>query len=323
MEEKYPTPNSIEFRQREFDRIRWTKPEYRNFFTIIKILAERGSSTINEILDSDGRSQQFKNRQSRYISYRRIIVGDAKTQVRGLIEKDVVVEGKAGNKLEKRYELSLYGVFYAIKLFMDHDIIMSGNYKNILKMDSKVRWYDYSKQTEFPATIMDVVAKNYSHLVPLVFGKWEYLKKNPRIDVYLLFGLANLHYNSNILMNDAIASNCKYSIDFTRFDGSIALAFYTRQIEGAYYPIEHFLKAMDGEIKEFIEKIFYSYERMHRENFHYSQGHYLLYKGQKGKALRHFINAIDCNDFFDFQQKEKFKKMSPDELLYHGISFRK
>src|SRR3989338_11344872 len=76
-----------------------------------------------------------------------------------------------------------------------------------------------------------ILAKNYSDVMPLIFGKWDYLKNNPRIDVYQLYDLANVKYNSRILMNDAISANCKYSIAFNTFDGEIALAFYSRNIK--------------------------------------------------------------------------------------------
>lgn len=323
IEEQYTAPGNIEFRQRKFDAIRWSKPEYRNFFTIIKILAERGASTINEIVEHDGMSQQFKNKNSRYISYRRIILGDNKTHVNGLIEKGVVIPAKSEDRLHKKYELSRFGIFYAIRLFMDMEIAYSGNYKNMLKMDSKVRCYDYSKQVEFPTTIMDILAKNYSHVMPLIFGKWDYLKSNPRINVYQLYELTSIRQGSKILMNDSISSNCKYSIEFNTFDGEIALAFYSRQIEGAYYPIEHFLKDMDDEIREFIDKIFYSYERLYRESFYKSQAHYFFYKGQKEKALHSLIKAVDANDLLERKRKDEFRKIKLEELDYHGISFCK
>ena len=325
IEEQYPAPNSIEFRQRKFHAVKWSKPEYRNFFTIIKILAERGPSTIKDIVEHDERTTKFKNTYSRYISYRRIILGDKKTQVKGLVEKGVVVPAKSEDRLHKKYELSHMGIFYAIRLFMDTEIVVSGNYKNMLRMDSKVRWYDYSKQTEFPTTIIDVVAKNYSHKLPLIFGKWDYLKENPRIDVYLLFDLTNISYgySSNILMNPYISANNKYSLDFSSFDAEIALMFYSRQIEMAFYPLEHFLEAMDDEIKDFIDKIFYSYERLHRESFYHSQAQYFLYKGQKEKALKNSIKAVYCNDLLDSKAKENFKKMKPEEFDYYGIRFQK
>jgi len=324
IEEQYPAQISKEFRERRFDRVKWSKPEYRNFFTIIKVLAERGTSTINEIVESDGLSQQYKHRCSRYITYRRVILGDKKSHVTGLIEKGAVVASKAEDKLHKKYELSYHGIFYAIKLFMDLEIVYSGNYKNMLKMDSRVRWYDYSKQVEFPITIIDILAKNYSHVMPLVFGKWDYLKKNPRINVYHLYDLSTVKYGSKLLMNDLISANCKYSIAFNTFDGDIALGFYTRQIENAYYPIEYFLKAInDVKIKDFIDKIFYSYERMYRENYYKSQGHYFLYKGQKEKALKSLIKAVDSNDMLTAQQKADYKKTKPEELTYFGITFCK
>ena len=323
IEEQYPTLISNEFRERKFDRVKWSKPEHRNFFTIIKVLAERGTSTINEIVEADGLSQQFKHKYSRYITYRRVILGDKKLHVTGLIEKGAVVASKAEDKLHKKYELSHNGIFYAIKLFMDLEIVNSGNYNRMLKMDLKVGWYDYSKQIEFPTTIIDILAKNYSHLMPLVFGKWDYLKKNPRVNVYHLYDLSTVKDGSKILLNDLTSTNCKYSIAFTTFDGDIALGFYTIQIDNAYYPIEHFLKAIDDiEIKDFIDKIFYSYERMHRENFYKSQAHYFLYKGQKEKALKSLIKAVDANDLLDPEQKEDFRKSKLEEIDY-GISFCK
>lgn len=325
IEEQYPAPPTAEFRERKFDKVKWSKPEYRNFFTIIKILAEQGSSTINQIVEADGLSQQFKPKASRYITYRRIIVGDKKTKVTGLMEKEVIIPSKAENKLEKKYELSYQGILYAIKLFMDLEIVYSGNYRNMLKMDSNVRWYDYSKQKEFPTTIIDILAQNYSHRLPLIFGKWDYLKNNPRINVYNLYDLARIGHDSKILMNDSISSNSKYSITFNTFDGDIALGFYTRQIESAYYPIQHFLKSIDDDkdIKGFLDKMFYSYERMYRQNYYFSQAHYFLYKGQKEKARKCMIKGIETNDMLPKQEKEKFKKMGPDRLDYLGINLCK
>lgn len=324
MDEQYSTPTSKEFRNREFDKVKWANPKSKNFFTVIKILAERGPSTIKEIVKNDGCSQQFKPKYSRYITYRRIILGDKNLKVTGLKEKGAVVESKAEDKLNKKYELSYQGILYAIRLFMDLEIVMSGNYRNMLQMDSKIRWYNYSKQIEFPTTIIDILAKNYSHRIPLVFGKWEYLKNNPRIDVYQLFDLSVVKQGSKILMNDMISANCKYSIDFNTFDGDIALGFYTRQIERAYYSFKDFMKSIDDlEIKEFIDKIFYSYERLYRENFYKSQSHYFLYKGEKEKAFKSMIKAVNASDMLENDKKEEFRKMNPKELDFHGITFCK
>ncbi|BDQ30589.1 hypothetical protein NZNM25_07700 [Nitrosopumilus zosterae] len=321
---QYPEPTSTAFRERKFDKVKWSKPEHRNFFTIIKILAERGPSTINEIVESDGLSQQFKPKNSRYITYRRIIVGDKKTNVTGLIEKGAVTPSKAEDKLHKKYELSHNGILYAIKLFMDLEIVYSGNYKNMLEMDSNVKWYDYSKQKEFPTTIMDIVAKNYSHRLPLIFGKWDYLKNNPRVNVYNLYDLTIIKPDSKMLLSDSISGNTKYSITFNTFDGDITLGFYTRQIESAYYSIQHFVKAIDDEdIKDFLDKMFYSYERLHRQNYYFSQAHYFLYKGQKEKAVKYMIKGVESNDMLSKQEKEKFKKKSLDRLDYLGITLCK
>ena len=98
---------------------------------------------------------------------------------------------------------------------------------------------------------------------------------------YQLYERSIVDLRGKILMNDMISANCKYSIMFNTFDGDIALAFYTRQIEHAYYSLEDFLKSIDDTgIKDFIDKIFYSYERLYKENFYRSQAQYFLYKGQ-------------------------------------------
>ncbi len=322
IEDQYPTPSGVEFRNRDFDSVKWSKPEQRNFFTIVKILAERGPSTINDIVENDGFSQQYKHKKSRYTSYRRIILGDKKTQVIGLIKKNVVKASKAENKLHKRYELNHYGIMYAVKLFMDLEIIVAGNYKNLLKMDPKIGWYDYSYQTKFPDTIIDILARNYSHVLPLIFGKWNYLKKNPRINVYRLYDLAAVTYNATIWMGEHISSNNKYGIAFNTLDGDIALGFYARQIESAPYLLELFLSSIkDEEILDFIDKLFYSYERHHRENFFTSQAHYLWYKGYKEKARKNMIKAIKSIELINEDDKKRMRNMTSEELFSHGMHF--
>ena len=324
IEKQYHTPTSLEFRQRDFSNVSWSEPKHRNFFTIIKILAEKGASTVNEIVESDGYSLKFKDKKSRYITYRRIILGDKRTQVTGLIEKGIIILAKSENKLHKRYELSHHGIMYAIKLFMDIEIVNSGNYKNMLSMDRKVGGYNYSTQTEFPETIIDILAKNYSHVLSLIFGKWDYLKKNPRINPYRLYEISILKRGTNSLMNHYISSNCTHSLEIGSHDGDIALEFFTRQIEQAYYPLEYFLKAIDDkEITEFIDIIFYSYERLYRESYYRSQGQYWLYKGDKEKSRKFFIKSVNCNELISLKEKEKYKKSKPGDRQDFGIRFCK
>jgi len=323
IESQYTIPGNSEFNERKFDKIKWSNSKNRNFFTIIKTLAELGSSTIDEIIQHENNLLYFKNDSSAYAAYRRVILGDKDGDVKGLIEKQMIVPSETDDKLYKKYELSLHGVFYAIKLFMDGEILSLGDQKGMLKIDPRVGGYDFSKQKEYPDTIVDILAKNYSHLIPLIFGKWNYLKKNPRIDVYRLFSLAIVKNNNSILLrNGSISSNTKYGHDFAGYKGDISLIFYSNQISDANYPIEYFLKAInDGEIKDFIEKIMYSYERLHRHEYHISQSQYFLYKGKKDKALKSFIKAIDCNDALDDEKKKYWKKTTVIELDNMGISF--
>ena len=71
--------------------------------------------------------------------------------------------------------------------------------------------------------------------------------------------------------------------------------------------------------KELIDKLFYCYERMHREAYYRSQAHYFLYKGEKEKALVNTKKAIECNDILDIKTKKRFLEYDADELDYQGI----
>ncbi|MCJ8306294.1 MAG: hypothetical protein HRU07_04510 [Nitrosopumilus sp.] len=99
--------------------------------------------------------------------------------------------------------------------------------------------------------------------------------------------------------------------------------FYTRQIEHAFYPSEHFFKSLDDKaIEEFVDKIFYSYERLYKESYYRSQSGYWQYKGDKEKAKKFAIKSVNCNDMVSKKEKEKLKRNYSKQRDF-GIKFCK
>ncbi len=102
--------------------------------------------------------------RTREKEYRRLLVGreDRGRHYPGLLELGLVV--KDGFNLEKapanKYRLSLHGILYSI------DIL------------------------DFDETQMDKIAENYSSVLPKIFGKWTFLKKNEPKSYNKLKGLA-------------------------------------------------------------------------------------------------------------------------------------
>jgi hypothetical protein len=83
-----------------------------------------------------------------------------------------------GNDDEKKYELSLYGLMVVIAIIRYHDM-------------GKMRHNLFYKDMVFP-DYFNKIAKNYQDKLPLIFGKWDILKK-----VLKLFA----EYNFDIIVN--------------------------------------------------------------------------------------------------------------------------
>lgn len=137
---------------RQFKGIRWKSARLKNFLTIMKVLSEKGKCTVSDIVENDGYSERKKDKRNRNKIYSKIIEGLPEENIDGLRKKTIVqIAGTVmTSKPTKQYELSHFGVFYAIHLFAKGE-----------------------KKRNF----LDIIASNYKHLLPLIFGKWEIIKK--------------------------------------------------------------------------------------------------------------------------------------------------
>lgn len=163
LDSKYSFPISKEFQEKNFKKCRWIDTRAKHLSSILWILASYGPSSVTKIVENDGYSQSKSRKKNRWDIYNRIIGGNQKS-VRTLKEKGLIYEYDKINtsKPTQRYSLTLFGAFYTISLF-------SGNSLNIL----------------------DKIAHSHKHLLPLVFGKWEMIKKKTGAKRRILLSLAN------------------------------------------------------------------------------------------------------------------------------------
>ena len=130
---------------------------HQNVQQLLQVLALIGTSTTWEMTKKKFPNDNSKVREKEK-EYRRLLIGriDRGKHSSGILELGLVVkDGKVlRHPVSDKYRLSLHGLLYCI---------------NIL---------DFTKKD------LDVVAKNYSHILPKVFGKWEYLKSIVGDDVY-------------------------------------------------------------------------------------------------------------------------------------------
>jgi len=117
--------------------------------------------------------------RTREKEYRRLLVGreDRGRHYPGLLELGLVV--KDGFNLEKapanKYRLSLHGILYSI------DIL------------------------DFDEVQMDKIAENYSSVLPKIFGKWKFLKRNEPKSYNKLKGLARGLLLDNLTPSEGLA----------------------------------------------------------------------------------------------------------------------
>lgn len=190
---QYHKPTDINFSVREFDCIKWPNARSKNFFMIIKILAENGYCTINEIIDKDGLSQTPKDRKKRHDGYDLVIKGKT-GKFKGLIDKMLIqVEDKENwkTKRKNRYKLSIFGMLYVIHLFSEDDVQSVVN----LKYDSQMK-YKKKSITKYKKKILDVLVENYSDMLPLIFERWDFMVLEFGTLVNFLIYFA--HFNENL-----------------------------------------------------------------------------------------------------------------------------
>jgi len=143
---------------------------HENVQRMLKILALNGTLTTwgiakTHIEDSGGIRTKEKE-------YRRLLIGRMARgkHTIGLLESGLVVkDGKSHIKASAdQYRLSLHGILYCL------DVL------------------------DFTDKQIDTMAKKYANVLPMVFGKWDYLKSNIGNEVYRLKNLAGGLFMDNI-----------------------------------------------------------------------------------------------------------------------------
>jgi len=181
----------------------------QNIRRLIRTLMLNGSCTTWEMAKMKFPNDMSKTRTRDKI-YRRLVVGrtDRGKQSDGLLAMGLIVKDK--KKVKKtnaeRYRLSLYGVLYCL---------------DMLKPSDK----------EF-----DMMALKHEHLLPKIFGKWDFLKPI----------LGKRVYNMNLLSNGNILDDQK-SAEFSSFPFHELMLFLNIRYQNPEYISE----------KELAEQISY------------------------------------------------------------------
>ncbi len=200
---EYNRPTGNNFIIREFNGIRWHNPRSKNFFIIIKVLAENGYCTINEIKDNDGLQQTPKKRKKRHDIYDRLMRGEP-GKFQGLVDKWIVeVEDEKNWKIKRnnRYRLTLFGMLYAIHLFSE-DL----GYHVVTKYNDQIQ-YKIKSTTKYKKKILDVLVENYSDKLPLIFKRWDFMVSEFGTLVNFLVGFAHFTKNfGDMLQQETILS---------------------------------------------------------------------------------------------------------------------
>ncbi len=200
---EYNRPTGNNFIIREFNGIRWHNPRSKNFFIIIKVLAENGYCTINEIKDNDGLQQTPKKRKKRHDIYDRLMRGEP-GKFQGLVDKWIVeVEDEKNWKIKRnnRYRLTLFGMLYAIHLFSE-DL----GYHVVTKYNDQIQ-YKIKSATKYKKKILDVLVENYSDKLPLIFKRWDFMVSEFGTLVNFLVGFAHFTKNfGDMLHTEALLS---------------------------------------------------------------------------------------------------------------------
>ncbi len=163
----------------------------RNFLEIMKILSEHGYCTASEIAEKDSFTDGKIRKKDRSDIYRRKITGDTKRKFQGLIQRNIIKPENSEwwKTKNNKFRLSFFGVLYSIRLFSKRPVNFSEI--NISKTN---------KQQLREKTIIDILTKNYSEELPLVFKKWKFFEKEiSNIDSIMYFIAHHIPISTDLL----------------------------------------------------------------------------------------------------------------------------
>jgi len=261
IESIYHVPVSKNFQRRDFKKVSFHRVQDRRFFTVLKILAEHGPCTAREIARLDTAKNQYAITDKKENDFY-ILLNGRKNQVISLQERDVVVPDKSlsTDRRKKKFGLSYFGIFYAIKLFFGSNI-------SEYSFPPFKRNHDFSEQNN-SQTIIDLIAKNHTWALPLIFGKWEFLKRHKYINAHYLAKLADEKYfitNIPLDVFDDIGDDTIHDLDHPFGDNSfndvITARFYFEQQRLFYSPVTKNITNLvnDEEINNFLTKVLVRY----------------------------------------------------------------
>lgn len=295
----YKIPKEERFRKRKWKHARPLDKKSRNFAIVIRALAEKGSSTIKDIVNTDGYFESKIKLEDPEDTYARIINGNKTNKVIGLIEKRLVQNSNSNkNNRPAKYRLTLFGVFYAIHIFSDYYLAKHQDIE-FDKEDKPLELFKNDPQYRPEKSILDAIAKNYSDLLPLIFGKWDFLTKKLRSRVNALVDFSHdpffsFNFGDKIIYNTRPLTMKKWKSKQGIYADEITLWFYSYFLE----------RLAPNEFKKFISKdkqIYRWYKKylslliiVNRENrFRTQYARFLVRKDlKKAKELCKKINSL-------------------------------
>jgi hypothetical protein len=245
-----PTAQRL-FGQYSFRRKKGPK-HHENVQQMLEILALHGTLTTWGMAKT-----HFDNTssiRSKEKDYRRLLTGRTARgkHTLGLLEVGlVVIDGKSFLKGEaNQYRLSLHGILYCL---------------DVLNLTDKQ---------------IDTMASKYANVLPMIFGKWEYLKENISKEVYRLRSLAAGLFMDNIQIAKItnfpvyelmIYLNVKYQNNFEQINeeelaNQISYWFYTTllvpsklntQVKKSSLEIKQWKKVINGDYQ--LKKSYYNF----------------------------------------------------------------
>lgn len=204
-----PSPTELHEIRKNFQKYYWRDSHQKHLLTILKVLAERGKSTIGEIVESDGFSQEKKRKLNRHKIYSRVLEGSKDGKVKGLLPHQIVhvAEKIVTSKPIKKYELSYFGIFLAIHVFTRDEFSLTDYMDKI----TREKYDEYNKEfVSENLRFLNNLAKSYTHFLPLVFGKWDFIKNEfPDGINYLIKFAEDAYYEQDLIGYDDPFMNTK------------------------------------------------------------------------------------------------------------------
>jgi len=227
----------------------------------MKVLAENGPCTARDIAEKDGLSNKGSRLKTRQDEYNRIINGVGE-KIQGLIKKDLITEQDkvSTSKPTRRYKLTLFGIFYTIHLFETK--------MPIIHQDKELEqsYNDIHGSDNLKSILLQKIVKNYDEYLPLIFGKWDYLRPTVRSLLNILISFA--HYSefplSNALFNTRAITISGWNSKNVDSD-EISMWFYASLANNLPPNVFRRLVVQEKEIKKWYENLIPSLLKANRE----------------------------------------------------------